>query len=93
MDTEDPEWNVKHHPAKEILRKFPPGFGRWVRGLYQLRLLRQGGMPGDKNDLDPLGWKALALIGCYEESKRWEHRGRFGTSGERFEGCRSPRIG
>jgi len=32
-ETGDPKWNIRHHPARKILDRFPAAFGEWVRHL------------------------------------------------------------
>ncbi len=61
-ETENPEWNIKNHPARKILDQFPSGFGRWVDHLEKLLLLKQGGYSLKNNDLSLTEWKALGFL-------------------------------
>jgi hypothetical protein len=61
-ETENPEWNIENHPARKILSRYPDGFRNWVNYLESMLLLKKGGYPFSKNDLDITEWKALALL-------------------------------
>ncbi len=61
-ETENPEWNIKNHPAHKILARYPDSFRNWVNYLESMLLLKKGGYPFSKNDLNILDWKALALL-------------------------------
>lgn len=61
-ETEDPQWNIDNHPAREILHRFSAGFSQWVQYLFSLSLMRRGGCPFGINDLSVLEWKALAVL-------------------------------
>ncbi len=61
-ETENPEWNIKNHPAHKILNRYQKGFGKWVAHLENLLLLKQGGYRLENNDLSLTEWKALALL-------------------------------
>jgi hypothetical protein len=68
-ETENPEWNIENHPARQILARFSPEFGNWVSHLEHLQLLKKGGYPFEKNDLDLIDWKALALLESLKKGK------------------------
>ena len=72
-ETDNPEWNIENHPARKILHRYPRGFGNWVTYLENLRLLKQGGYPFDKNDLSITEWKALALLENIQNKYRWNN--------------------
>ncbi len=61
-ETADPDWNVRHHPAREVLDRYPPSFGEWVGLLNRFWRLKQAGYPLDKRDLSWIDWQALALL-------------------------------
>ena len=61
-ETDNPEWNIENHPARKIMARYSPEFGNWVTHLENLQLLKKGGYPFEKNDLDAIEWKALALL-------------------------------
>jgi hypothetical protein len=69
-ETDDPDWNIKNHPARKILARYPQSFGNWVAYLENLMLLKKGGYPFAKNDLDLTEWKALALLESMQNSNR-----------------------
>ncbi len=69
-ETDDPQWNIENHPARKILNRYSEGFGKWVWYLENLLLLKQGGYPFAKNDLDLVEWKALALLEKYQNRQR-----------------------
>lgn len=69
-EADNPEWNIENHPARKILSRYPKTFGNWVRYLENLLLLKQGGYPFAKNDLDQIEWKALALLDKYHNQRR-----------------------
>lgn len=68
-ETENPEWNIENHPSRKILARFPQSFSHWVAHLENLMLLKKGGYPFTKNDLDLIEWKALALLEKLQMSK------------------------
>ncbi len=53
-ETEDPQWNIENHPAREILERIPPGFAEWINHLTALSLMKRGGCPFGINDLSAL---------------------------------------
>ncbi len=61
-ETKNPEWNIKNHPSNKILSRYPASFRNWVTYLENVFLLKKGGYPFTKNDLEVLDWKALALL-------------------------------
>ena len=61
-ETGNPDWNIENHPARKILARYPQEFGNWVAVLENLLLLKKAGYPFQKNDLDLVEWKALALL-------------------------------
>ena len=61
-ETDNPEWNIENHPARKILSRYPDGLRNWVNYLESMLLLKKGGYPFAKNDLDITEWKALALL-------------------------------
>ncbi len=69
-ETDNPQWNIENHPARKILSRYQQGFSNWVVYLENLLLLKQGGYPFEKNDLDLIEWKALALLEKYHNRQR-----------------------
>lgn len=67
-ETGDPKWNIRHHPARKILDRFPAAFGEWVRHLEDLTLLKEAGYPFAKSDLSRTEWQGLAFL------QRWRQR-------------------
>ncbi|MBC8284147.1 MAG: hypothetical protein H8E32_10055 [Nitrospinae bacterium] len=61
-ETENPEWNIENHPTHKILSRYPDGFRNWVNYLESMLLIKKGGYPFSKNDLDIMDWKALAYL-------------------------------
>ncbi len=61
-ETNNPDWNIENHPARKILARYPQYFGNWVANLENLLLLKKGGYPFEKNDLDIIEWKAMGLL-------------------------------
>ena len=61
-ETKNPEWNIENHPAHKILSRYPDSFRNWVDNIENLIWLKKGGYPFEKNDLEVLDWKAMALI-------------------------------
>ncbi len=61
-ETKNPEWNIENHPARKILVRYPKNFRKWVEYMETLLLLKQGGYPFEKNDLDIVEWKSLAVL-------------------------------
>lgn len=61
-ETNDPEWNIENHPARKILSRYPQYFGNWVTSLENLLLLKKGGYPFEKNDLNIIEWKAIGML-------------------------------
>lgn len=69
-ETQNLQWNIDNHPARKILSRYPHEFGNWVSYLEHLLLLKNGGYPFEKNDLDVTEWKALALLEFLQTSYR-----------------------
>jgi hypothetical protein len=65
-ETCDPEWNIQHHPARNLLERFPPLFEQWVAWLHELFWLRDLGYPLKTSHLSLLQWKCLAVL------KQWQ---------------------
>jgi len=61
-ETGDPQWNIRHHPARKILDRYPPLFGEWVRHLEELALLKQAGYPFVSDSLSRADWLGLAIL-------------------------------
>ena len=68
-ETLDPEWNIQHHPARNILDCFTQGFSAWVTWLEEILWLFQAGVPFGKDDFRILDWKALAILKQWNDKK------------------------
>jgi hypothetical protein len=71
-ETDNPDWNIENHPAPKILARYPLDFGNWVANLEMLLLLKKGGYPFEKNDLNLTEWKALALLESLHSANKRE---------------------
>lgn len=74
-ETDNPEWNIENHPARKILTRYPQNFGNWVAYLETLLLLKKGGYPFEKNDLDLIEWKAVAVLETLQATRRQRDAG------------------
>ena len=74
-ETEDPQWNIENHPAREILEQFPPEFSEWVNGLMEVLVLKRGGYPFKGNDLSIQDWKALGILENYQKNINRQGKG------------------
>jgi hypothetical protein len=74
-ETNNPEWNIENHPVRKILTQYPQDFGKWVAHLEGLLLLKKGGYPFQKNDLNLTEWKALALLESLQSARVQQKEG------------------